>query len=82
MAGRELTLEQAIAEALEIVREAQATPTPQSTSPADLTAREVDYLFAHEWARTAEDILFRRTKLGLHISEQDVSRLTDYLSRH
>lgn len=31
-----------------------------------LTKAEVDYLVAREWARTAEDILFRRTKLGLH----------------
>ncbi len=27
---------------------------------------EVDYLVRHEWARTAEDILWRRSKLGLH----------------
>ena len=32
---------------------------------ADLTAREVEYLMANEWAQTAEDILWRRTKLGL-----------------
>jgi glycerol-3-phosphate dehydrogenase len=31
----------------------------------DLTAREVDYLMDHEWARTAEDVLFRRSKLNL-----------------
>ena len=28
---------------------------------------EVDYLVAFEWARTAEDVLFRRSKLGLHV---------------
>ena len=28
---------------------------------------EVDYLVAHEWAQTAEDILWRRSKLGLHV---------------
>ncbi len=36
---------------------------------ADLFEREVDYLVAHEWARTAEDVLWRRTKLGLRISD-------------
>lgn len=29
---------------------------------------EVRYLIAHEWARTADDILWRRTKLGLHLT--------------
>ncbi|MDE2362679.1 MAG: glycerol-3-phosphate dehydrogenase [Hyphomicrobiales bacterium] len=33
---------------------------------AGLTEAEVDYLVAREWARSAEDILWRRTKLGLH----------------
>jgi glycerol-3-phosphate dehydrogenase len=27
---------------------------------------ELAYLHAHEWARSAEDVLWRRTKLGLH----------------
>ncbi|WP_380779700.1 glycerol-3-phosphate dehydrogenase [Sphingomonas sp. R86520] len=31
-----------------------------------LSTREIDYLIDEEWARTAEDILWRRTKLGLH----------------
>ena len=34
---------------------------------ADLFAREIDYLMDHEWARDAQDILFRRSKLGLHV---------------
>jgi glycerol-3-phosphate dehydrogenase len=36
---------------------------------------EVDYLLAHEWARTADDILWRRTRLGLHVGEDTVARL-------
>ena len=47
----------------------------------DLTAREVDYLVNVEWARTAEDILFRRTKLGLHIDRLATGPLEDYLER-
>ena len=47
----------------------------------DLTAREVDYLVSVEWARTAEDILFRRTKLGLHIDRSATAPLEDYLER-
>lgn len=28
---------------------------------------EIDYLVSHEWAQTADDILWRRSKLGLHV---------------
>jgi glycerol-3-phosphate dehydrogenase len=48
---------------------------------AGLYAREVDYLVANEWARTAEDILFRRTKLGLHVHPETAERLKRYLAR-
>ncbi len=44
-----------------------------------LTRREVDYLVAWEWARTAEDILWRRSKLGLHMTGDDVAGLEAYL---
>ncbi len=44
-----------------------------------LRQREVDYLVACEWARTAEDILWRRTKCGLHMDEVARSRLAAYL---
>lgn len=47
----------------------------------DLSAREVDYLVEHEWARTAEDVLWRRTKLGLKTSAADATALADYLAR-
>ena len=47
-----------------------------------LTGREVDYLVRAEWARTAEDILWRRSKLGLRTSPEGAARLADYLARH
>jgi glycerol-3-phosphate dehydrogenase len=34
-----------------------------------LFATEVDYLVKYEWARCAEDVLWRRTKLGLHVPD-------------
>jgi glycerol-3-phosphate dehydrogenase len=34
-----------------------------------LTEREVRYLAAHEWARTPDDVLWRRTKAGLHFAD-------------
>ena len=35
---------------------------------AGLTEREVLHLRDREWARTAEDVLWRRTKVGVHLS--------------
>jgi glycerol-3-phosphate dehydrogenase len=45
-----------------------------------LYAREIDYLISEEWARTAEDVLFRRTKLGLNLSKDGADRLALYMS--
>lgn len=47
---------------------------------ADLYEREVDYLVAEEWARTAQDVLWRRTKLGLRMEPGGVARLEAYLA--
>lgn len=44
-----------------------------------LYAREVNYFIQHEWARTAEDVLWRRSKCGLHINIQQKQLLTHYL---
>jgi D-erythritol 1-phosphate dehydrogenase len=46
-----------------------------------LYAREVDYLCRAEWARTAEDILERRTKHGLHLSDDQKRSLRLWLQR-
>ena len=46
---------------------------------ADLYEAEVDYLVNHEWARTAEDILWRRSKLGLRFDRKQNERLQDWL---
>lgn len=48
---------------------------------ADLYGLEVDYLLRHEWALTAEDILWRRSKLGLFFSAAAQQQLGDYLKR-
>lgn len=47
-----------------------------------LYAIEVDYLLTNEWAQTADDILWRRTKLGLGFEEADRVRLAEYLQNH
>ena len=44
-----------------------------------LTQREVEYLRKNEFVMEADDIIWRRTKLGLIMSEQDKKRLNEYL---
>lgn len=48
---------------------------------ANLYQREVDYLVQHEWAKTAEDILWRRGKQGLWFTPEQTQNLANYLSR-
>jgi len=47
-----------------------------------LTEREVRWLVEHEWAMTAEDILWRRTRLGLHVGPETAQRLARWLAEH
>lgn len=47
---------------------------------ADLTEREVGWLMAQEWALTAEDVLFRRSKLGLRFSGEQRQALAEYMA--
>jgi len=48
---------------------------------AELYEAEVRYLVEHEWARTAEDILWRRTKRGLHFDREQTAKLEAFLHR-
>jgi len=44
----------------------------------DLYGREVDYLIDREWAMTAADVLWRRSKLGLHLAPATVAALESW----
>lgn len=46
-----------------------------------LYARELDYLCREEWAVSAEDILWRRTKLGLEYSAEQRQAVADWLAQ-
>ena len=48
---------------------------------AGLTEREVAYLTAREWARTAEDVLWRRTKCGLRMTEAQRHRVAQVIGK-
>lgn len=45
-----------------------------------LTEREVRHMIDNEWARSADDILWRRSKLGLHLSSAEQDALRAYLN--
>jgi glycerol-3-phosphate dehydrogenase len=46
---------------------------------ADLTAAEVRYLMQQEWAETADDVLWRRSKIGLRLSREDREALSQFM---
>jgi glycerol-3-phosphate dehydrogenase len=47
-----------------------------------LYAVEVEYLRRYEWARSAQDILWRRSKLGLHLPRWAPAMLQEWLDTH
>ena len=55
-------------------------PTPEAMTLYQEVQRSL--LGVERIARTAQDILWRRTKLGLHASDADRSRLEGWLARH
>lgn len=46
-----------------------------------LYAAEVDYLTQEEWAKTADQIIFYRTKIGLHLTPVQIKKLQTYLAQ-
>ncbi|HLZ05082.1 MAG TPA: glycerol-3-phosphate dehydrogenase [Bradyrhizobium sp.] len=49
---------------------------------ATLTAAEVNYLMTSEWAVNAEDIVWRRSKLGLRMSKEEIAALDGWIAAH
>jgi glycerol-3-phosphate dehydrogenase len=47
---------------------------------ADLTGAEVRYLMEREWAQTEDDVLWRRTKLGLRLLPDERERLAKFMA--
>jgi glycerol-3-phosphate dehydrogenase len=48
---------------------------------ADLTEAELRYLVRSEWARSAPDVLWRRSKLGLRVSKAEAVRIDEAVQR-
>ena len=49
---------------------------------ATLTESEVRYLMSSEWALTADDIVWRRSKLGLRLSPAEIAAIDDWIGAH
>jgi glycerol-3-phosphate dehydrogenase len=47
-----------------------------------LTAAEVRYLIAEEWAATADDVIWRRSKLGLGMTKAEIDLLAAFMVQH
>ena len=47
---------------------------------ADLTAAELRYLIQYEWAQTEDDVLWRRSKLGLRFTRPERARLATFMA--
>ncbi|TNE56705.1 MAG: glycerol-3-phosphate dehydrogenase, partial [Sphingomonadales bacterium] len=48
----------------------------------DLYAAELEYLVEQEFAQNSEDVLWRRSKLGLHLSLAEQKRVSDWFDAH
>ncbi len=66
--------------ALAILGDARSAADLGRDFGAGLTAREVDHLVREEWARTADDVLWRRTKCGLPMQQAQRDAVAAYLA--
>jgi glycerol-3-phosphate dehydrogenase len=48
---------------------------------AGFSEAELDYLIREEWAVTDEDVLWRRSKLGLHMSAAERAEVADFMAK-
>ena len=66
-------------EARAILGAAREAPELGRRFGPSLTEREVEYLIANEWAATAEDVAWRRSKCGLAMSRAELAELDAFL---
>ncbi|WP_322889792.1 MULTISPECIES: glycerol-3-phosphate dehydrogenase [unclassified Yoonia] len=69
-------------EATEVLGEAAEAVDLGQDFGATLTEAEVRWLMTQEYARSAEDVLWRRSKLGLRLDQQQVAVLEEWIASH
>ncbi|MEL7025972.1 MAG: glycerol-3-phosphate dehydrogenase [Pseudomonadota bacterium] len=67
-------------ETFEILGEAADADALGEDFGATLTAAEINWLMAKEYAVTAEDVVWRRTKLGLRLTKDQIARIDKYMA--
>ncbi len=65
--------------AVELLGDARSVADMGRVFGADLTEREIDWQIRTEWARCAEDVLWRRSKLGLRFTAAETAALDAWL---
>ena len=68
-------------EAFEVLAAASTISDLGQAFGADLTEREVEWLIEKEFARSADDILWRRSKIGLRMSDDEKLALNIWMTR-
>ena len=66
-------------EAAVMLGDAQAAEDLGPDFGATLTGREVRWMMQHEYARSAEDVVWRRTRLGLRMSAEQIAALEAWM---
>ncbi|WP_271438315.1 glycerol-3-phosphate dehydrogenase [Pontixanthobacter luteolus] len=64
----------------ELIDDADSWAAMGTDFGAGLTECEVRYLVDHEYARTADDVLWRRSKLGLHMDDSQRQAVTNWFA--
>lgn len=66
-------------EAREWLADAKETADLGKNFGATLTAAELTWMMTHEYARTAEDAVWRRTKLGLRLTANQIKTIDTWM---
>lgn len=66
-------------EATEVLANAKTSDDLGEAFGSTLTAKEVTWLIEREYARTADDVVWRRSKLGLRMSNGEIETLNDWM---
>ncbi|MCP5075535.1 MAG: glycerol-3-phosphate dehydrogenase [Rhodobacteraceae bacterium] len=66
--------------ATDVLGKAQSSTDLGTHFGATLHAREIDWTIENEWVRSAEDLLWRRTKLGLVLSPAEAAAIESYIA--
>jgi len=65
-----------------LLEEREGEPALGAEIAPGLFEAELDFLHRHEWARSADDVLWRRTKLGLHLDAAQRERVAAWCAAH